>query len=153
MGNAGGLFGPPGFVEPHDICDILGLVAPNISELHLFRDDVGEVFKASKSFNLSFSPAVSVAFYVTSFGKKCFAFTFSPIVALYRLTLRSPWSLGTWRVLEMGSIPVTLRLSFFGPHRSHRTIPLIFLFALLHLYQSIQVPGQLERCAFPSFEN
>lgn len=44
-----GLFGTSAFEETRDLCDILERVAPNVSELHLFRDDVEEVSMARKS--------------------------------------------------------------------------------------------------------
>lgn len=37
------LFGMSAIDKPHDTCDILERIAPNVSELHLFRDDVGDV--------------------------------------------------------------------------------------------------------------
>ena len=40
MGNADGLFGMTAFDKTYDVCDILEIIAPNVSELQLFRDDV-----------------------------------------------------------------------------------------------------------------
>jgi len=43
MGNMDLLFGTSAIEGTHDLCDILELIAPNVSELQLFRDDFGDV--------------------------------------------------------------------------------------------------------------
>jgi hypothetical protein len=51
MGNADDLFGAP------DVCNILESIAPNVSELQLFRDaeEAKDVYMYGKSFSVLFS--------------------------------------------------------------------------------------------------
>ena len=70
MGNMGGLFGRPAIDKPLDVCDILELIAPNVSELQLFKNDVGEVYTLCESL------------------AQCFVFVFFP--SRFSLVLRDP---------------------------------------------------------------
>lgn len=103
MLNMNMLFGMSAFDQQRpDMCEILERIAPNVSELQLFREDAAEVHMGRK-FSSSFFPVASIL--LSKFGSKCFAFsyfTFSPFIAFpacHRFTLR-PWSLGPRRFLE-----------------------------------------------------
>ena len=80
------LFGMPAFNKTYDVCDILESIAPNVNDLQLFRDDVGETFMCCKSRGPLFSYFLSFQFCFTSLHMgRCFAlpvFTFSPLVAI-----------------------------------------------------------------------
>ena len=88
-------FGMSAFGLGHDVCEILETIAPNVSELQLFRDDVPGVC-ISRECRIFIFPVVSILSH-HPFRRKCFAFstfTFSPFVTslagFHRFTLRSP---------------------------------------------------------------
>ena len=89
IGHTNLLFGISAIHKIRDVCDILESIAPNVNELHLFGDDVGEVQTLCKS--------LSVSSFITScrFGlvlrhsiweEGCFGSESS----FHRFTLRSP---------------------------------------------------------------
>lgn len=81
------LFGTPALDKTYDVCDILESIAPNVSELQLFRDDVGETLMWCKSRSPLFSYFLPFQFCFTSLymGRSVLlspVFTFSPFVTI-----------------------------------------------------------------------
>ena len=123
------LFGMSAFDQTHDVCKILESVAPNVSELQLFRDDAPDLCMRREcllsSFRFCFtSPhlGASILFLPT--------FTFSPFVtplsvcpssatnSLFALPVPWTWQRWEWVVcLYFFGLPsvIPLRLSLFGP--------------------------------------
>ena len=81
----GPLFGTSAIDKTYDVCDILERIAPNVSELQLFRDSVGGMHMHCKSLSVSSSLPLVVSDWLVlrhSIWEECFA--------LHRFVLRSP---------------------------------------------------------------
>ncbi|KAF9646444.1 hypothetical protein BDM02DRAFT_3118676 [Thelephora ganbajun] len=113
--NTNVFFGIPAFEQTRDVCEILESVAPNVSELQLFRDDVAEVCMGRECLHLIF-PIVSIFFYLIPFRRKRFA---SPYFHIF--TLRYLPSLPVTGSLFASLVPWTRRWvvcpSFFRLYR------------------------------------
>lgn len=92
----------------HDMCEILERIAPNVGELHLFRDDAVEVHMGREC--LFILPVVSISCYII--WRKCFA---SPFVYLPSLpvtnSLFAPGPLDS----GVGRVPAGFRVVIGDP--------------------------------------
>jgi hypothetical protein len=86
MMTANTFFGMSAFGLGHDVCEILETIAPNVSELQLFRDDVPGVC-ISRECRIFIFPVVSILSH-HPFRRKCFAFSNFHIFTLRYLPLR-----------------------------------------------------------------
>jgi len=79
-------FGLSAIDQTYDLCGILEEIAPNVSELQLFKDDDPKVCMGRKCL-LQFFPVVSISFYVAPYGRKCFAPSYFHLFTLRYLSL------------------------------------------------------------------
>lgn len=104
------LFGISAFDRARDVCEILESVAPNVSELQLFRDDDAGLCTGRECLFI-----LSHRFKSSHLGGSVLVpptFTFSPFVAY--LSLFAPGPLDS-AVLGLGCVPAVLQVTINDP--------------------------------------